>query len=134
MTDIHSVLTLDIDLDDDTPVARQIADGLRVLMVSGQLRPGDALPSARRLAVDLGVHYNTVVQAYRELENEGWLSLARRRGTHVRERPAPPPADAASNAALTDKLARLLARYRAQGIPMAALESAVRDAMDRLKG
>ena len=47
------------------PVYRQIAAQLRVLIVEGALRPGDALPPVRRVARDLAVHFNTVAEAFR---------------------------------------------------------------------
>jgi DNA-binding transcriptional regulator YhcF (GntR family) len=34
----------------------------------------------------LGVHHNTVAEAYRQLATEGWLELQRRNGAIVRER------------------------------------------------
>lgn len=39
----------------------------------GRFLPGDALPCYRTLAQELGVSRNTVMAAYRELADEGWL-------------------------------------------------------------
>lgn len=76
-----------IDLADATrPVYRQIADAVRVCLVSGELAPGDLLPTVRDLAAELGVHHNTVAEAYRRLAAEGWLDLGRRRGATVLEK------------------------------------------------
>jgi DNA-binding transcriptional regulator YhcF (GntR family) len=58
---------LQIDLSLATPAYEQIASGLRRLLVEGAFRPGDQLPTVRRLAMDLGVHHNTVAEAYRRL-------------------------------------------------------------------
>ena len=66
---------LSVDVDGDVPVVQQITRGLRRCLLDGTLAPGDLLPSSRALARDLGVHFNTVAQAYRELEREGWLVL-----------------------------------------------------------
>ncbi len=80
-------LSVAVDLDSPTPAYRQIIDGLRVHFVEGNLRPGDRVPSVRELASDLGLHFNTVAEAYRELAAEGWLRLDRgRRGARVVER------------------------------------------------
>ena len=38
------------------------------LILSGELRPGDRLPTVRALAVDLDISYNTVNRAYMDLE------------------------------------------------------------------
>ncbi|QQE13560.1 GntR family transcriptional regulator [Planctomycetota bacterium] len=74
---------LQIDHASDIPVYRQITDDLRARLVSGQLPPGTRLPPVRQLAADLTVHHNTVAQAYRQLAEEGWLSLKRGRGVQV---------------------------------------------------
>ncbi|MGO4879595.1 MAG: GntR family transcriptional regulator [Bryobacteraceae bacterium] len=55
-------------------MTRQIVDHLRTLRVEGAVAPSDALPSVRRLAIDLGVHFNTIADAYRALA-EDWSSL-----------------------------------------------------------
>jgi GntR family transcriptional regulator len=77
---------LRIDLASNVPVYEQIANGLRAELVAGQFGPGDKLPTVRVLAIDLGVHHNTVAQAYRQLADEGWLDLKRHRGATVQER------------------------------------------------
>ncbi len=60
-------------------IARSLTDDIR----RGRLRPGDALPGSRTLAGSLGVHRNTVLAAYRELESEGWLVTRPAGGTFV---------------------------------------------------
>ena len=82
-------MILRIDSESTTPVYRQIVDGLRVALVNGDLAPGDPLPAVRRLALDIGVHFNTVAQAYRELAREGWLLISARGGAQVKARTAP---------------------------------------------
>src|ERR1700761_6246614 len=86
----RDVMVLNVDPEATTPVYRQIVDGLRVALVNGELAPGDPLPSVRRLALDIGVHFNTVAQAYRELAREGWFQISGRGGAQVRERAVPP--------------------------------------------
>ena len=80
---------LNIDLASAVPAYRQVVDGLRALLVSGQLAPGQKLPPVRQLASDLTVHHNTVAEAYRVLAGEGWLDLRRGRGATVLARQAP---------------------------------------------
>jgi GntR family transcriptional regulator len=75
---IHTMnpeLIIRFDPSSAVPAVRQIADNLRVLLVERKLAPGAALPSIRRLAMELGVHFNTVAEAYRELAAEGWLDI-----------------------------------------------------------
>lgn len=61
-----------------TPIYRQLTDQIRRQCASGQLRPGDMLPSVRNLAGNLGVNPMTISRAYSLLEAEGLL--VRRRG------------------------------------------------------
>jgi GntR family transcriptional regulator len=63
----------------------QISAQIRTLIVSDQLHPGHLLPSIRQLARDLNVAPNTVVRAYNELEQEGFVVISARRGVIVAE-------------------------------------------------
>lgn len=108
---------LRIDLASETPAYRQIVDGLRLLFVSGEIRPGETLPTVRSLAMDLGVHFSTVAEAYRILSAEGWLELKRRHGATVTERNSPAPAPHAPEEFST-KLRQLIAQVRADGLPV----------------
>lgn len=60
-------------------VKRQITEAVE----SGELAPGDKLPTVRRLAGDLGIAPNTVARAYRELEQAAVVSTRGRQGTFV---------------------------------------------------
>lgn len=66
-------LLLNIAPGDPRPIARQIVDGVRRLVASGELPVGAAVPSVRGLALQLTINPNTVAKAYTELTAEGWL-------------------------------------------------------------
>ena len=74
-----------IDLNRADPAYRQIAGQIRALMVEGALAAGDALPSVRRLAIDLGVHFNTVAEAYRQLAEDGLIEVSHGKAARVLE-------------------------------------------------
>jgi GntR family transcriptional regulator len=76
-------LLLSVDPAIDMAPFQQIADQLREFVERGDLRPGDALPTVRQLAIDLGVAPNTVARAYTDLQDAGWLTSDGRRGTRV---------------------------------------------------
>jgi DNA-binding transcriptional regulator YhcF (GntR family) len=103
-----------IDLNAATPAYQQIVESLRALLVEGALRPGAVLPPVRRLAMDLGVHFNTVAEAYRVLATEGWLDLRRRRGAAVLER-GPQTADSAALPDFRRRLRGLVAEVLSRG-------------------
>jgi GntR family transcriptional regulator len=66
-------LMLQVVTGDPRPINRQIVDGVRRLIASGELPVGAALPSVRGLAQQLTVNPNTVAKAYSELSADGWL-------------------------------------------------------------
>lgn len=52
-------------------IYEQIVNQLKNAVVTGELKAGEALPSIRALAADLGVSVITTKRAYEELEKEG---------------------------------------------------------------
>lgn len=76
-----------IDSRSATPLYAQIATRIKVAIAAGDLAPGSGLPSVRQLAGQLRINPATVVQAYRELEVEGFVEMRQGAGTFVRELP-----------------------------------------------
>jgi GntR family transcriptional regulator len=66
-------------------IKEQLKSQIRTRIKTGQLAPGQGLPSAKDLAALLNVNRNTVSQVYKELENEGLLTLIVGSGTYVNE-------------------------------------------------
>lgn len=67
----------------------QIVDQVKQQVVSGELKPGDQLPTVRALAQDLRVNFNTVARAYRLLDEARIISTQQGRGTYILEVPPP---------------------------------------------
>lgn len=65
------------------PLATQIRDQIVAAIGGGHFEPGDRLPTIRQLAEFLDINRNTVAQAYRQLEGEGYLSTRAGGGTTV---------------------------------------------------
>jgi len=65
------------------PLYLQIQAQVKNAVAAGALRPGDALPSVRKLASDLGINPNTVARAYLELERDGLILAVPGGGTFV---------------------------------------------------
>ena len=74
-----------IDPRSPTPLYEQIAARVRVAVASGELSPGDSLPSVRALARQLRVNPATVVQAYRDLASDGFVDIRHGQGTFIQE-------------------------------------------------
>ncbi len=80
---------LPLDRSAASPLAVQLADGLRAAATGGALRAGDRLPSTRGLAAALGVSRTVTAAAYDQLLAEGWVAARRGSGTYVQHTPAP---------------------------------------------
>ena len=65
------------------PVYQQIADQIRAAVASRSVGEGDKLPTIRALAQQLGVHRDTVAQAYDSLARDGVVETTVGRGTFV---------------------------------------------------
>jgi DNA-binding transcriptional regulator YhcF (GntR family) len=74
----------------EVPIYRQLVTQITLAILSGDLRPGDRLPSTRELARRFGIHPNTISAGYRELEREGWTETRHGSGVYVRAHTEPP--------------------------------------------
>jgi len=68
---------------DDSGLVAQLTHQLRQLISSGRIGKGSALPSSRRLAVDLAISRNTVTYAFEQLVAEGYLEMSQGRRAAV---------------------------------------------------
>lgn len=84
-------LPVQINKKNGIPLYIQLEEQIRLLMHRGELKPGDLMPTVRSLAVELEVNSNTVSRVYRDLQQEGLLTLRRGVGTSVSEQAAVQP-------------------------------------------
>ena len=78
-----------LDFRSGQPIYLQIADQIRRKVTSGELKPGDQLPTVRQMATDLRINFNTVARAYRMLDEAGVISTQHGRGTYIWEPDSP---------------------------------------------
>lgn len=76
-------LLLTVNPNSGMPIYRQILDQVRHRILSGQIPPGERLPSVRELSALEKINHLTVAKAYQELEREGLLETRRGTGTFV---------------------------------------------------
>lgn len=65
------------------PIYEQITNQVKAAILSGELSPGDALPSMRLLAKELRISVITTKRAYEELEREGFVETVVGKGSFV---------------------------------------------------
>jgi DNA-binding transcriptional regulator YhcF (GntR family) len=126
--------TIRINVRSTVPAYRQIVDALRAQLVEGCLAPGHVLPAVRRLAMELGVHFNTVAQAYRELAEEGWLDLKHGRAATVIQRKAISKKSGEQDSlGFRQRLRELVAQVRTDGMASVRIASELRMLAERLE-
>jgi GntR family transcriptional regulator len=113
-----------IDPRSPTPLYAQIATRLRLAVAAAELRPGDALPSVRHLAARLRVNPATVVQAYRDLETEGFVEMRQGAGTFVKDVQPDRRADERAQQAVA-LVRRMLADAGRLGVSVEELQAAI---------
>lgn len=70
----------------DIPIYEQITRQVKGLILRGELKEGEALPSMRLLARELRISVITTKRAYEELEREGFLTTVPGKGCFVAPR------------------------------------------------
>lgn len=76
-----------LDFRSSQPIYEQIISQYKFLTLQGYLKSGDAIPSVRRLAMDLEITPGTVAKAYREMEKQGLIETLRGKGTFIADIP-----------------------------------------------
>ena len=74
---------LEIDFNSDEAFYVQLCNQSIIGIATSRLREGDALPSVRQLANDIGINMHTVNKAYTVLKQEGFVKVDRRRGAVI---------------------------------------------------
>ena len=75
---------MELDWNDAQPIYRQLRDRVVAMMLDGDLREGDSLPSVRQVASDLRVNPLTVLKSYQQLADEQLIEKRRGLGMFVR--------------------------------------------------
>jgi GntR family transcriptional regulator len=108
----------------EVPLREQLTTQIVLGVVSGDLKPGQRLPSTRELARRFHVHANTVSAAYRDLEERGWLESRKGSGVYVREQASDAPVD--SEFALDQLISTFLRVARERGHTLGEIQRRVK--------
>ena len=69
--------------DNSQPIYRQLRDRVVAMILEGELKEGDPLPSVRNVAVELRLNPLTVLKGYQQLVDERLVEKRRGRGMYV---------------------------------------------------
>ena len=67
----------------ELPIYAQIKEQIKEQILNGKLMPETVLPSIRQLAKEVGVSVITTTRAYRDLEQEGFITTMQGKGSIV---------------------------------------------------
>ncbi len=104
-----------LDFRSGVPSYVQIVDQVQALLASGELKPGDQLPTVRQLASELRVNFNTIARAYRMLDDAGLISTQQGRGTYLLDTPSEEAARKIKQETLESQAKRFLRSLQKQG-------------------
>ena len=76
-------MVIKIDFQSDEALYIQLRNQIILGIATSRIQEGDALPSVRQLAEDIGINMHTVNKAYTVLRQEGFLTIDRRRGAVI---------------------------------------------------
>jgi GntR family transcriptional regulator len=78
-----------IQQESDIPASTQLYNQICFAIAARHYPPGHRLPSTRQLAMQTGLHRNTISKVYRQLENDGVVEAMAGSGIYVRDRQKP---------------------------------------------
>lgn len=76
-------MVIEIDFSSEEALYLQLRNQIILGIASARYQEGDALPSVRQLADDIGINMHTVNKAYTVLKQEGFLKVDRRKGAVI---------------------------------------------------
>lgn len=74
---------MNIKFEDDKPIYKQLIEYLKIMIIKGEYKSGDKIPSVRELAVIIRTNPNTIQRALVELEKEKLIYTQRTLGKFV---------------------------------------------------
>lgn len=77
------LIDIQIDFKSDEAIYIQLRNQIIMGIATANIQEGDALPSVRQLAENIGINMHTVNKAYSVLKQEGFIQLDRRKGAVI---------------------------------------------------
>ncbi len=116
---------------DETYLYEQISASIRQQILNGKLKPGDRLPSVRKMTTQWACSAGTVQRAYQDLARQGLVTSRAGQGTKVLEQLPSQAEMPLRKAALIHRAESFLLEVLTAGYTPPEIEEAVRQALDR---
>ena len=115
-------MIIKIDEYSDVPIYMQIRNQIVMGISSGELAPGEQLPTVRALALEIGINTMTVSKTYQLLKQEGYIMTDRKNGARIRENIAQSGIMSGEN---KNELRRIVSEARLSGVPKDELKKLI---------
>jgi GntR family transcriptional regulator len=109
----------------EVPLRQQLAEQIVIAIATGQVRPGERMPSVRALARQVKIHHNTVSEAYQDLVRRKWLT--RQPGSRLIVGDRATEGSKKRPATLDELIDESIERAREMGFTLQALTQRVRE-------
>lgn len=119
-------------MNSETALYEQLYNCIIFGIATGQLCPGEKMPTVRQLGVDLGINLHTVNKAYALLKQNGYLSAHRNKGAVVNDRDAY-PADKNFAEDMKAKLMPIVVECYARGMEEDEINAIISDIVSGIK-
>ncbi|MFN5702265.1 MAG: GntR family transcriptional regulator [Gammaproteobacteria bacterium] len=107
---------MSIQWSDNSPIYRQLKDKLVGMMLDGDIKPGDALPSVRQIAAEYQLNPITVSRAFQELADENVVEKRRGLGMYMSENAKDQLLSSEKQRFLQDEWPAIVARIKRLGL------------------
>ena len=124
-------MELHLDPKSSLPIYAQLVDRVKHMVATGNLKPGDQLPTVRQLGVDLRVNPNTIARAYTELSRQGILTSQQGRGTYIADQPNAGAVSHLREDRLQSLVSHLVLEVLSLGYEPRELQDCLQDELDR---
>lgn len=124
-------MELHLDPKSSLPIYAQLVDRVKHMVATGNLKPGDQLPTVRQLGVDLRVNPNTIARAYTELAHQGILTSQQGRGTYIADQPNAGAVGHLREDRLQSLVSHLVLEVLSLGYEPRELQDCLQDELDR---
>ncbi|MCM3126881.1 MULTISPECIES: GntR family transcriptional regulator [unclassified Paenibacillus] len=125
-------MIIELDMESDVPIYTQLTNQIIEGIASGKLQPGEALPSVRSMAQDIGINLHTVNKAYNLLKQDNYIHVHRQKGVVVNPEGMPKMDDEFAARQLK-QLRPIIAEAILRGMTKDELEAIVNDIYKDIK-
>src|SRR6056297_1389278 len=124
-------MMIKIEFKSKTPIYKQLRKQIIEGIASGDLQPGESMPSVRQMAEDIGINLHTVNKTYQILKNQGYLISHRRKKVVVNSREK--MIDPDYKRQLEKKLRPIIAESICQGVEQKEFKNIVSNLYDEIQ-